>query len=291
MTRSSPQPNINTRTSHLALLMAPAWSWLLALAIAILATGCGGPTDAAASDWDCAFEMPAHDGEEKRNLAKYHGRYNATESPCYSNNITHNCLFLPYTKTFTWHWTNSFEGLLQADDWMAVQGFKAAMTYLGQQGTGFTFTQVETPTGLPNDIPITWAWEPTADYFAEGGCTSFHALHQNVPGAVNQVSYYKGCHMKLNVPTMADVAATWAALGYETTPWGAGWAVANHEFGHIMGFAHSITGGMAAEIPVIEIETTDYTEAQYQVMTVFNPNGSSTFTLHTIPGFTPVTSE
>ncbi len=233
-------------------------------------------------------------GEEKRNLAKYHGIYGSTDLPCFKDNNVHNCNKLPYTKTFTWHYVGyqQYFGQMTAADHEAMDGFYYAINYFNQQGTGFTFTWVEEPTGLPNDIPVVWMWEPNNTMYGSGACDVFHFRDfQGVPGAVQYANYYKGCGITLNVPRLAVLTAQWAALGYAVTPWGMGWAAANHEFGHVMGFAHSVTGGMAPQMPVSEILGADFTEPQYQALTVYNPNGSSSFTLHTIDGFTPVTSE
>lgn len=302
-----PQPNINTRTSQRTNI-GTCWIGLLALAICILATACAG-TDEVLLDgpaWrdECGLQMPGDlapepvldaQAEEKRVLIKYMGRESTTyDTPCYANPNTHNCVALPYTKTFTWSWNNAvdYAHLMTWDHIEALAGFEAALGHMNSH-TGFSFTQTA-PSSAANHIDVYLTWDPDAVGDGAAGfanCGSWVNKDLNAPGQVGTVNYYKNCQVSINLALMVVVADYWEGYdfgtGYFVEPWGVGWAMANHEFGHVMGFAHFQTGGMRAVIPASELSNADFTAPQYSALNQFNPTVGTNLVLITVPFFSP----
>jgi hypothetical protein len=185
-------------------------------------------------------------------------------------------------------------GLLTDEDLEALSGFMYAMQeWSDTSGTGFTFTETAGPTGLQNDITIEWSWNPTSDWFGSAGCNVLdHYVTTNAPGQVAYLALFDNCHMDLNVPKMAATVAAWYGIpGYDITPWDVGAAVFGHEFGHIMGLAHAVSGVMKAKMTGETMDVPIHPDPTYWALGEYNPASAGGVTLVTVPGFTPHISQ
>jgi hypothetical protein len=288
-----PQAKSTSRMSHFIRTL-----WLAAFAIASL-PACGDPAgDAALVDpieWECGFERPGDPPavEEKFVLPKYYGMRPISSKPCYGVPETHQCLALPYTKNFYWHFGDSmaqYLGMLSSVDLEALAGFYGAIDWLNQE-SGFTFTETAGPTGLDNDITIDWAWNPEGDLGSAICGVAKQTVTQNAPGQVSSVVAYKGCHMSINVGAWSWVVTSYAGSEiYDIAGWDVGFATAIHEFGHIMGIGHAVIGIMKAKMTAATIDNPNYTLPMLNATLTYNPTISAV-TVPVIPGFTPHISE
>jgi hypothetical protein len=270
-------------------------SKIITLFFVLVLSACGAYADTAdamkiesATSWECGLQEDAV--QDKYVSVRYHGQRYGTDKPCYGIPGTHHCDGLPYTKNFTWHFTNADDFVTLPKHSEVIYGFRLAIGWLNAF-TGFTFTETG-PSNASNAIPISWSWDVNSNYFASGGCDAFVRHVPNAPGQVYNMAYYRGCDMNLNVGNMGTFAEESAGIpGYDITNIDVGWTIAFHEFGHIMGLAHAKNGIMREQIPLYNIDLGDYTPGIYSALNMYNPNPGTNHVLVTIPGFAPHISE
>lgn len=284
--------------------MEPVWAGVLVLA-SVFVPGCGGeaPDSPILEPEVCAPALPGDAEDKGMLLPRYMGR-RTNNSPCYGVPESHICVGLPWTKAFTWSYSTltgdrpaDYFAQMTARHWDGVSGFEEALLYQNQLSgyTGYSIVYDNTPPDPAAHITISWTWGPDSGWGGSAGCTvPHHTVTTNAPEQVTTVTVYKGCYIDFNVARTPVYVDAWAGQpGYDITDRDYGWAIGQHELGHIFGLAHAKAGLMKGTIPAVNIDNPDFTGPTYDALWFYNPNwyDPNDFFLQTIPGYTPHISE
>jgi hypothetical protein len=180
--------------------------------------------------------------------------------------------------------------------WEGVSAFEAALQYQNDLSgyTGYSVVYDNTPPDPDAHITISWTWNPSSEWSGSGGCgVLYQNITSNAPEQVTSVGVYKGCVISFNVAKTPVIVDAWSGIpGYDITEWDFGWAIGQHELGHVFGLAHAQAGLMKSAIPAVNLDNPDFTAPTYDALWFYNPNwGSAGVTVQTIPGYTPHTSQ